>query len=103
MYYKATRDIYAQLSRKYKEELGLNVEEMADLCRAPLELVVHVMNNEASREKLHFPSIRITGFGMFFVGPWKVDKLKERYGKNLNPIQPGEVQPVDDAQTSSSI
>jgi len=79
MYYKVARQIYRELSIKHDLPIGT----IEDICRAPLEMLDWITKNKTDRESLTYPSLRISGFGVFYVAADKVrrkrilDKIKK--------------------------
>lgn len=59
------RKTYAQLAKKY----GTTVEEMEDMCKAPIEFTKFIIANKVSLEEFnaYLPAIRINNFGVFYV------------------------------------
>lgn len=101
MYYAETRKIYAALAKKY----DTRVDEMADICRSPLEFVVDMLHNKAVKDPLYMPAIRITGLGVFYVTEGKKSNLRYRNylnkknGSSEEEVQSGSIQSSDGDKT----
>ena len=91
MYYKVARQIYRELSIKYDLPIGT----IEDICRAPLELFDWITKNKVDRETLTYPSLRISGFGVFYVSQERLKRKRMKY-ENYNKIQPGSIQSSDE-------
>lgn len=89
MYYKVARQIYKELSIKHDLPIGT----IEDICRAPLEMFDWITKNKTDRKTLTYPSLRISGFGVFYVSQEKLKRkiaLNKEYrdGKNSEILQP---------------
>lgn len=65
-----------RLIREIARERGYKEEEVAKIVNTPFLLVAETMRN-SDRESVTFPSVRLTGFGLFFCS----EKKKEFYRK----------------------
>ena len=83
MYYPQTRAIYVELAKKY----GTTIEQMADICRSPLEFVVDTISTKANKETVEMPNIRITNFGVFYCPEGRKNFLRKL---NYSKIQNGQ-------------
>lgn len=94
MYYKVARQIYKELSVKHDLPIGT----IEDICRAPLELFDWITKNKIDKEALIYPSLRISGFGVFYVSQEKLKRriIRLKNGKNNNTLQSGSIQSPDE-------
>lgn len=92
MYYKVARQIYRELSIKHDLPIGT----IEDICRAPFELFDWITKNKTSKETLTYPSLRISGFGVFYVSQERLKRKRMKY-ENYKKVQPGSIQSSDES------
>ena len=92
MYYKVARQIYKELAVKHE----LPIDTIEQICRAPLEMFDWITKNKCDKETLTYPSLRISGFGVFYVSQEKL-KRKIALGKSKKILQSGCIQLSDEA------
>jgi len=88
MQQKKVKEIISRLALKY----NMSVEEMTTICRAPLDFVVYVLKNKTDKTINYFPTIRITGFGLFYVKPGRRKFLENLNEKAKERVQSGSIQ-----------
>jgi len=92
MYYKVARQIYKELAVKHE----LPIDTIEQICRAPMEMFDWITKNKVDKETLTYPSLRISGFGVFYVSKEKLLRKKRRYGEDYKKIQSGTIQSPDE-------
>lgn len=77
--------VIKELSLKYH----IPYDEIKTICFSPIEFVLYIMQYKVRREDLYYPSIRITGFGIFYCKPGKREFFR-RYNERCKQIMKGE-------------
>jgi len=70
-------NVIKELSLKY----NIPYDEIKSICMSPIEFVESVIHTKVIREELYYPTVRVTGFGVFYCKPGKKEyfrKLNER-------------------------
>ena len=70
---------------KIAKDMGVSLEDVERAYKAPFELQSIIMRYRCDREKLHFPSLRVPYFLIFYCPPWTKKRL-QRYKDNNNEI-----------------
>ena len=68
-----------QVIRNIATDHKVSTKDANDVILTVFEFIKHVMSNEADRDELHFPTVRIPNFAIFYVS----DSTKQRYGEQL--------------------
>lgn len=73
-----------ELISKIAKKHGLTKAQVEDVVYSQHKFLAHVMKNVANRDEVHFPSVRLMNFGIFYC-PEKVrytlNKLKDESTK----------------------
>jgi hypothetical protein len=70
------REEMFKLAQKY----GCTMEQVESLIKAQYKFVGDIMAKESDRDRIHFPSIRVVGLGIFYCS----DKVKFTLNKIKN-------------------
>jgi len=62
MQQRRVKEIIKELALKY----NMSIEDMTQICKAPLDFATHVIREKPNLDEGYFPSIRIQGFGVFY-------------------------------------
>jgi len=74
-----------KLKRDIASKYGISLGEMNEMILSQDLFLSEVIKNKADRKNLKFPSIRLPGFGIFFVPEKKIKKFREiREDPNIN-------------------
>ena len=74
-----------KLKRDIANKYGISLGEINEMIMSQDLFLSEVIKNKADRRNLKFPSIRLPGFGIFFVPEKKIKKLKElKENPNVN-------------------
>lgn len=68
-----------QVIRNIAADHKVSTKDANDVIITVFEFIKHVMSNEADRDALHFPTVRIPNFAIFYVP----DSTKQRYSEQL--------------------
>ena len=93
MYYKVARQIYKELAVKHE----LPIDTIEQICRAPLEMFDWITKNKTDKETLTYPSLRISGFGVFYVSKETLIRKKRRYSESNFKAKFRGVQPSNES------
>lgn len=64
--------VIKELSLKY----NIPYNDIKSICLSPLEFVESVIHNKVVREEFFYPTVRVTGFGVFYCKPGKREFFK---------------------------
>lgn len=78
MQQKKVRDIAIQLSKKY----NIPLPDMIRICEIPMDFLADTMSKKADKKSLYFPSVRITGLGIFYCTNGKREFFRKLNEKN---------------------
>ena len=62
-----------QIAKKY----GVSVGQVYELINLQERFLAEAIGQKSDRSKLYFPSVRLPGFGVFYVSEVKLKKLRE--------------------------
>ena len=93
MYYKIARQIYKELAVKHE----LPIDTIEQICRTPIEMFDWITKNKCDKETLTYPSLRISGFGVFYVSTETLKRKKRRYSEDNFKIQSRSIQPSNES------
>lgn len=100
MQQKRIKEILKQLAIKY----NISVEEMNQICRSPLDFTALVIKDKSDLSEPYFPSVRITGFGVFYCSEGRRKFFKKLNEKQRNGgIQSGCVQRTDESHAKGRV
>ena len=88
------------LATKY----NMSIEDMTQICKAPLDFTTYVMREKPDWDEGYFPSVRIQGFGVFYCTEGRsrfFKKLNEK--RKFKQIQSGGIQSTDGDDATSTI
>jgi hypothetical protein len=66
------------LLKKIAKEKDLKFSDLEKAFEAPFKLQAYNMKNRCKRSILHFPSLRIPYFGIFYCPDWHKKRLKKK-------------------------
>ena len=55
-----------ELIRSLAKKYNINIEQAEEIVYSQHKFLAHIMKNKSNRDKIHFPSVRIIGMGIFY-------------------------------------